>query len=84
MICRKKSKINLPVSLCKYLVKNRLRAGPPIRADGKAKLRGQFWRTACLKSVVVPLVEVNDDGELSSEPPEDDLGRGNGGEDTSP
>ena len=72
------TKYDLPVSLCKYLVKNRLRAGPPIRADGKAKLRGQFWRTACLKSVVL-----EDDGELSSEPPEDDLGLGNGG-DTSP
>merc|ERR1711981_751931 len=55
-------------SLCKYLVKNRFRAGPPTNTDGNA--RGQFWRTACLNSVA----------EDSSDPPEDDLGLGKGGE----
>ena len=61
-------KKNSPDSLCKYLVKNRFRAGPPTNTDGNA--RGQFWRTACLNSVA----------EDSSDPPEDDLGLGKGGE----
>lgn len=66
-------KCNLPVSLCKYLVKNLFRAGPPTSTEGKA--RAQFWSAALLKSAATA---------DSSDPPELDLGLGNPGGDSPP